>query len=171
MTASVPARVRWAVETLAVKPSDQLLEIGCGPGVAAALICAQLVDGGMLAIDQSAIQIERARTRNEAHVAGGWLELETVALADLDVGAQRFDKIFAINVNVFWRGPAEHELARVRGALVPDGALFLFYETPSAARAREAAERVAAALRMAGFGEPDFLSPAPTRACVISQQR
>jgi protein-L-isoaspartate O-methyltransferase len=73
MTAPVPERVRWAVETLSVRPGDRVLEIGCGSGLAAALICERLVEGRMLAIDRSPIQIERARRRNEAHVASGRL--------------------------------------------------------------------------------------------------
>jgi cyclopropane fatty-acyl-phospholipid synthase-like methyltransferase len=84
--------VRWAVETLAVGPGDRVLEIGCGPGVAASRVCERLVGGKMLAIDRSPIQIERTRKRNEAHLASGRLEVEGVELADLDVGARRFDK-------------------------------------------------------------------------------
>jgi protein-L-isoaspartate O-methyltransferase len=63
MTSPVPERVRWAVERLAVQPSDRVLEIGCGSGVAATMICERLVEGQMLAIDRSEVQIERARRR------------------------------------------------------------------------------------------------------------
>lgn len=139
-----------------------MLEIGCGSGVAASLVCARLVEGRMLAIDRSAIQIERTRRRNEAHVASGRLALETVALADLDVGDARFDKVFAINVNVFWLGPADEELARVRRALAPEGTLSLFYEAPAPARARKTAERIAAILGSGGFAEPEILAPQAT---------
>ena len=142
--------MRWAVETLAVQPGDHVLEIGCGSGIAAALICDRLVGGRMLAIDRSATQIECARRRNEAHLTSGRLALETVELADLDVDGS-FDKIFAINVNLFWVGPATRELARVRRALAPEGGLYLFYEAPSPARARHAADQVAAVMDTNGF--------------------
>jgi protein-L-isoaspartate O-methyltransferase len=66
--------VRWAVETLAVQPPDRVLETGCGSGVAAAMVCGRLVEGRMLAIDRSSIQIERARRRNEPHLASGRLQ-------------------------------------------------------------------------------------------------
>lgn len=166
---AVPERLRWAVETIAVQPDDEVLEIGCGGGVSAALVCERLEAGRMLAIDRSTTQIERARTRNAAHVAAGRLELETVDVADLDVGARRFDTVFAVNVNVFWLAPARQELERIRGALSPGGTLFLFYETPSATRAEEAAEGVARALAGAGFAGPDLLRLGPTMLSCVSR--
>jgi protein-L-isoaspartate O-methyltransferase len=87
----VAERMRWAVETLDVQPGGRVLEIGCGSGGAAALVCDWLVRGEMLAIDRSPIQIERARRRNDAHLAAGRLSLRTVELADLDAGDARFD--------------------------------------------------------------------------------
>ena len=171
MAAAVPERIRWAVETLDVQAGDRVLEIGCGSGVAAGLVCERLVEGRLLAIDRSATQIERARRRNEAHVASGRLALETVDVVDFDAGESRFDKVFAINVNVFWVGPATEELARVRRALEPGGRLFLFYEPPGAARARHVVDRVAAVLRAEGFAEPQTLAPRPTLLCCISAPR
>jgi cyclopropane fatty-acyl-phospholipid synthase-like methyltransferase len=166
-----PERVRWAVETLAVRPGDRVLEIGCGSGAAASLVCAQLDGGGMLAIDRSATQIERARRRNEAHVASGRLTLETVALADLELADQRFDKAFAINVNVFWVGPATEELKRLGRALAPSGTLFLFYELPTSTRARQVADRVGVALEAGGFVALETRAPAATRLCLIARPR
>ena len=167
----VAERVRWAVETLAVQRGDRVFEIGCGSGVAAALICERLVEGRMLAIDRSRIQIERAGRRNAAHVASGRLSLEAVELADLAVGDARFDKVFAINVNLFWVGPATEELAVVRRTLAPGGTLFLFYEAPGPERARETVERLSAVLEAAAFAEPEILTPTPTLAGSITRPR
>jgi cyclopropane fatty-acyl-phospholipid synthase-like methyltransferase len=156
VTSKVPERVRLAVDLLGVEPDDRLLEVGCGPGVAASLVCERLATGTMLAIDRSAIQIERARRRNAEHVASGRLELRTAALADLDVGRDRFEKVFAVNVNLFWLGPGSRELERVRAALAPGGKLFLFYEPPSAGRLREVTGRLAAVLTSGGFSAPEI---------------
>lgn len=125
-------RTRWAVDTLAPNPDDLLLEIGCGPGDAVSLICERLTSGRIVAIDRSATAVSRAAKRNAANVAAGKAVLQTIALeklnpSDMLQGQERFDKILALNVNLFWtRNPAK-ELDLIRGMLAPGGALYLFY--------------------------------------------
>ena len=154
MPEKIPDRIAWAVAALEIGGADRVLEIGGGPGVAASLVCSRLDTGRMLLIDRSATAIERTRRRNAEHLSSGRLQLETVELREFEARGRQFDKVFAVNVNVFWTGPATEELARVREALAPGGRLFLFYETPSAARARDVATRVADALRANGFAAP-----------------
>ncbi len=159
---AIPERIRWAVEALGVEPDDRLLEIGGGPGVAASLVCERLDCGRLLLIDRSATAIERTRRRNVADVACGRLMLETVDVADFNPGKARFDKAFAVNVNAFWTTPATEELGRIREALDRDGRLFLFYETPTPARARHVLSRVVDALQANGFAGPQLLSRSAT---------
>ena len=159
---SYPERIGWAVETLAVEPGDRVLEIGSGPGVAASLVCERLDRGRLLVIDRSATAIEWTRRRNARHVAAGRLALETVDIADFAPREERFDKAFAVNVNAFWTTRASEELARIRTALAKEGRLFLFYETPSAARARHAVAGAVDALRANGFAEPQIISRSAT---------
>jgi hypothetical protein len=123
----------------------------------------------MVLIDRSATAIERTRRRNPEHISSGRLTLETVDLRDFEARGRRFDKVFAVNVNVFWTTRATQELARVREAMAPGGTLFLFYETPSAGRAGEVATRIAEALRANGFTEPETLKPAPELLCCVSR--
>ena len=165
-----PERIRWAVEILAVEPGDRLLEIGGGPGVAASIVCAYLDRGRLLLIDRSATAVERTRRRNPEHAASGRLALETVDLAAFDPGKARFDKVFAVNVNVFWTTPATEELACIRKALDPDGRLCLFYGTPSAVRARQVVARVVDALRANGFAEPQLVSRSATLAGCVAHR-
>ncbi len=55
------------------------------------------------------------------------MALEELEPADLLGARERFDKVVAMNVNLFWvRSPAE-ELELIRRLLVPGGALYLFY--------------------------------------------
>jgi precorrin-6B methylase 2 len=94
-------RLVWAVDVLAVEPTDRLLEIGCGHGVAVSLVCEKLDGGTITAIDRSAKMIEAARKRNAEHVASGVAFFQTVSLEEADLGDVRFDKVFAINVGLF----------------------------------------------------------------------
>jgi cyclopropane fatty-acyl-phospholipid synthase-like methyltransferase len=168
MAGTIPERIRCAVEILAIKRADRVLEIGGGPGVAASMVCERLETGVMLLIDRSATAVERTRRRNADHVASGRLTLETVDLRDFEARGRRFDKVFAVNVNIFWTSRATEELARAREALAPGGVLFLFYETSSADRAREVATRVGEALRANGFTEREILTPAANLICCVS---
>ena len=40
MAGKASERFVWAVDTLEVRPTDRLLEVGCGHGVAVSLVCA-----------------------------------------------------------------------------------------------------------------------------------
>jgi ubiquinone/menaquinone biosynthesis C-methylase UbiE len=146
----VPARIAWAVEVLDVQPAEHILEVGCGPGVAAALIAARLRGGRLTAIDRSATALERAQRRNATHCAAGTLELVHASLAEFASPDNAFDRAFAINVNLFWTG-GNAELHVVRRLLRPDGTLHLFYDPPAASRANTIRQRAAAVLGAAGF--------------------
>lgn len=146
MVTQVPARIAWAVELLDPRATDRVLEIGCGPGVAASLVVPRLTEGSMTAIDRSPTAIARAGARNADHVRSGRLTLRQSALADLS-GEQRFDKAFAVNVNVFWTTTAAPECAALRAALVPDGVVHAVYDDGRP----DAVDRVAANLTREGF--------------------
>ena len=124
MKSKVSERFTWAVETLELDSGDDVLEVGCGHGVAVSLVCERLGPGGRItAIDRSPKMIAAARRRNRSHVRSGRAVLETVALEDADFGAQRFDKVFAFNVAPFWLEPTG-ALEVVRKCLAPRGGVY-----------------------------------------------
>ncbi len=51
------ARLQAVVEQLDIRPGDRVLEIGCGHGVAATLICERLESGRLRRFDRSAKMI------------------------------------------------------------------------------------------------------------------
>jgi cyclopropane fatty-acyl-phospholipid synthase-like methyltransferase len=89
-------RLAWAVDVLDVRPSDRVLEVGCGHGVAASLVCERLDGGRLTAIDRSAKMIDMAKRRNEEHVAAGRAVFETVEMERASFGEERFDKVFGV---------------------------------------------------------------------------
>jgi trans-aconitate methyltransferase len=164
---SIPDRIVWAVETLDIAPSDHVLEIGCGHGVAVPLVCEKLARGTLTAIDRSAKMIAAATKRNRALVAAGKVEFETVTLAKASLGPRRFSKIFAININLFWIDAAA-ELPVVKGLLRRDGALYLFYQPPSAVQLKPIAAKLTRNLSGGGFTVDRTIAGPKGTMCLIA---
>ena len=122
-------RLRQIVERMNIGPNDRVLEIGCGHGVAATMVCELLEDGRLTAVDRSRKKIDAASRRNAAHVQAGRAELICADFETLDLGSRRFDKIFAVRVGLFWREP-ERARALAERWLAPGGELFVEYDEP-----------------------------------------
>lgn len=148
MPTKIPERLTWAVETLQITPTERILEIGCGHGIAAGLIAEHLTTGRLIAIDRSDKQIATARERYQPVIEAGKLEFHTAALHEATFDP--FDKIFAVNVNVFWLQP-QRELEQLKKILKPEGQLYLFYQPPDASQAHELAAKVRHNLETHGF--------------------
>jgi SAM-dependent methyltransferase len=171
---SVPARLQWAVQLLDISPADEMLEIGPGPGVSVSLVCGQLAGGHITAIDRSATAIQRATKRNADHVASGKAVFQQLDLADVDLvrralDGQRFDKVFAVNVNLFWVRPADAELQLIKDLLRPGGVVHLVYETPGKEQASRVAEAVTAALANRGFAIAVTTASSPLLLCITGR--
>ncbi len=133
MTAS--DRIASFVAALPLKPGMRVLEIGCGPGVAARLVAARIGPGMVLGIDRSARAISQAQARSTTEIAAGLLRLRHVAVEDLRLQPEDapFDLAFAMRVGTLdGRHPelAEQALARIAAALTPTARLFIDGGTP-----------------------------------------
>lgn len=169
MAEKVADRIAWAVETLDIQPDDRVLEIGCGHGVAVDLICEKLTKGRITAIDRSDKMITAAQKRNQAHIAAGKAILQAAALEKADFGSDKFDKIFAINVSLFWMETAE-TLAIAQRHLAKGGALYIFHQPPVETKTYAVAEQLKEILPAHGFTvrEVIFKDVAPVlSACVV----
>ena len=173
-TPSTPERVLWAIEQLALGPSDHVLEVGCGGGHAVTLLCERLRRGRVTAIDRSAVQVARARERNSAWIAAGRARIELLSLVDAPdvLGTARFDHILAINVNAFWTSP-EPSMGALARLLAPTGRVYLVYEPPSSGRLREARRTLPALVGQGGLEVADVRSASFRRShglCIIGQR-
>ncbi len=155
---AVPERVRWAVEALDPGPAEEILEVGGGPGVSAALICERLITGRLLAVDRSAVAIQRTAHRNATHLASGRLVVRQCALDSLTVPPHSFDKALTLNVNLFWVTNPCRELAVLSRALRPGGTLHVLYGAAGPTAGDRVTEAVSTALRAHGFTDVQNIS-------------
>ena len=127
--APIPERIAWAVDLLGDAAPATLLEVGCGNGVAMALVCERTDAARVTGLDRSAAAIARARSRLARHLASGRASLVHGALED-GVAGERFARVLAINVNLYWTQP-DAAFDATRALLAPGGSLQLVYEPPS----------------------------------------
>lgn len=133
MSQRIADRYRWALDIMDIAPSDRVLELGCGNGAMASLICGRLTTGHLTAIDRSATMIARAEANNRHHIASGKASFHIMPIDVFDAHERLFDVVIAINVNVFWMEPMAG-LGVIGRALTPEGSLFLVTQPPSAGK-------------------------------------
>jgi 2-polyprenyl-3-methyl-5-hydroxy-6-metoxy-1,4-benzoquinol methylase len=134
-TDKIPHCFTRALDVLDVRPSDELLEVGCGHGILLSLVAERLTTENIAAIARSGKMIATATRRNAAQIAAAKVTILEATLATAELHSRLFDKIFAFNVNVFWMDP-RGELAVARTLLKPDGTSYQFFDPPSATRAK-----------------------------------
>lgn len=109
-------RLQRAVSDLPLSHGQRVLEIGCGPGVAARAVAALIGDGKVVAIDRSATAIDQAIRGSGPEIASGRLEFRRAAIEDfaLTDGEPPFDLAYAHRVGAL---DGRHDGTRARAAL------------------------------------------------------
>jgi cyclopropane fatty-acyl-phospholipid synthase-like methyltransferase len=130
MATSISSRLAEIVKALPLRPGMRVLDIGCGPGMAARAVLARIGDGQVIAIDRSTKAIAQATAGSAAEIASGRLEFRCIAIEDfaLAEGEQAFDLAFAVRVGALdGRHPHAGSIAleRLRQALTPGARLFI----------------------------------------------
>lgn len=137
-----PARIKWAIELMEIEPKHHIFEIGCGSGIAAQRICPLLGRGSYVGVDKSPAAIGAALVRNAAYTKAGRSTFIEAPLNVIDREPTMFDRVFAVNVNLFWTDQYDPK-TDVRRILAKRGSFVQVYEPPGADQRRRIA-RVAA---------------------------
>lgn len=114
----------WTVNLLDVQPTDHILEIGFGPGIAVEAVASRATNGLVAGIDFSQTMVAAARKRNAAAVRAGKVDLRYGDAAHLPFANDSFDKAFSIHSIYFWPNPTV-VLTGIYRVLKPDGFLVL----------------------------------------------
>jgi len=179
--ASNKLRNRWTVDLLGLQPSDQVLEIGFGPGIALARVAGCLTDGQVVGLDHSETMCDMAKNRNRKAVRDGKVSLVSGSVEELDQIDDEslngpFDHIFGINVVMFWKNPVSvFKLLRQR--LSSSGQLAFTFQprigSVTDEAALSAADRMVGQLRDAGFQNirvERLESLSPMAVCVLARR-
>src|SRR4029453_18988872 len=117
-------RSRWAVQLLDVQPTDRVIELGGGPGVAVAALATRAIRGLVVGVDHSQVMIRQARRRNKAAIRAGRVRLMHTPVQSLSISDGPFNAALAVNTVGMWPDPTARlrELARL---LRPGGRIAL----------------------------------------------
>jgi cyclopropane fatty-acyl-phospholipid synthase-like methyltransferase len=169
-------RNEWTVDLLEVAPTNRVLELGCGPGLALAAAARRAAQGRVVGLDHSEVMIAQARARLEKLGLNDRVELRLGGVEALQSLKGPFDKIFSVNLAQFV--PEKAELfAAIHRLLGPGGRVATTYQPrhrgATAADARRTAEELAQLMRPAGFQQIRIeelpLKPVPA-VCVLGMR-
>ena len=110
-------------ETLSVKGSDHILEIGCGTGSLIKIIADELENGIVEGIDFSKTMISMAKKKNKKHIGKKKAIIRLGNFNELQFENNSYDKIFSVNTIYFWKNPVitiskAFDLLKVNGMIV-----------------------------------------------------
>lgn len=147
------ARARWAVALLDLQSTDDVLEVGCGPGYALGLI-ARASRGRIVGLDRSRLMIAMAARRLRRLHSDARTTLLCAEIADLPRFDVAFEKVLSIDT---WQqlDDAGRVLDILRERLAPGGRIAIVARpsarTGGAGEVQSLAAEIAHALEAAGF--------------------
>ncbi len=126
-------RNRRTIDLLEIQPDDRVLEIGYGPGLAIEWAAERAHPGKVVGVDHSDLMRREAGRRNARAIEAGLVELHVASVDAMPAFDGPFDKVFAVNVYMFWPDPVR-ALARLAAVLKPRGTIALTFQPAIEAR-------------------------------------
>jgi SAM-dependent methyltransferase len=165
----------WVVSLLDVQPTDRVLEVGFGPGLAIAELTRRVGDAGhVYGIDRSEVMLRQATRRNAAAIRAGRVSLSRASVDQLPPAlGGPFDAILAVNSLGFWPAPTER-LQELRRRLRPGGRIAVASQPrcpgATASTSRNAARQIQDLLWDAGYAKirTGTLDLDPPVVCVLA---
>ncbi|MGA8725129.1 MAG: class I SAM-dependent methyltransferase [Acidimicrobiales bacterium] len=166
-------RNTWVVSLLDVQPTDRVLEIGFGPGIAIGELARRTTEGVVIGVDQSEVMVRLARRRNAAAVHSGRVDLRLGSVEALPDLGGALDKILSVNSMGFWTDPVAR-VSELRCRLSAGGVIAIASQPRCPGATNETSARAAreidSALRVAGFSRTrvEQLELDPPVVCVTA---
>jgi len=168
-------RISWAVSLLNVRPTDCVLEIGYGPGIAIQILGRLATEGFVYGVDRSQLMFEQAARRNKKLTGAGRVRLMVASASRLPSFDRRIDKVLDINSFQFWDDQVA-VLAEIRERLSSGGIIAIAHQPRSHGATEQdtmkAGQRISGHLSAAGYQEVrveiKHMKPVPV-VCVIGK--
>jgi ubiquinone/menaquinone biosynthesis C-methylase UbiE len=167
-------RNAWAVELLGVEPTDRVLEIGFGPGIAIRELSHRATRGLVCGVDHSEVMLRQARRRNRVAVRAGRVDLRRASAEHLPAFEEPFDKVLAVNNMGMWPKPDER-LKELHSLMRPGGQIAIVSQPrcpgATAQTTMAAGREIGTRLTGAGFTciRSETLALKPPVVCVIGK--
>ncbi len=171
----------WTVELLDLRLADRVLEIGYGPGCALELAARRIPEGRIVDLDHSPAMRARAVRRNAVAISEGRMTALVGSVDRLPENTapqlkEPFDKIFGLNVTMFWKDPVA--VFKEIVSRLARGGTMAFTHQPRAgdrtdAAALETARRIHDAMAAGGLAEvriERLEELSPIAVCVIGER-
>jgi len=114
------ALTSWTLGQLEIRDGNDVLDIGCGSGLAIKMLSNMIREGKIVGIDYSPVMLRQAEKRNRQGVKEGKITIHHGNVSQLPFSEDSFDKVCAIETFYFWPDPCEN-LREVRRVLRPGG--------------------------------------------------
>ena len=118
---------QWTIDQMGVRPTDHILDVGCGGGMALGLLARRATGGYVAGVDYSPEMVRQATARNREAVARGRVEVREGDAMALPYDDESFDQVCAIEAFYFWPDPLQG-LREARRVLRPGGQLAITLE-------------------------------------------
>lgn len=117
--------IREVLSTLDIQPQEVALDIGCGGGLALALMAEKCAK--VYGLDYSEASVAKARRKNKAAIGAGKVEVSQADVAEMAFPTETFDLVTAFETIYFWSDPPE-SFRRIHQSLKPGGRLAIAVE-------------------------------------------
>jgi ubiquinone/menaquinone biosynthesis C-methylase UbiE len=165
-------RSAWAVELLDVGPTDRVLEIGFGPGIAIRELTRRANEGHVFGLDHSKEMLRQATNRNARAVRAGLVDLRLGSVEHLPDFRGPLDRVLAVNNLGMWPDP-DQVLKNLR-KLIPSRGRIAIVSQPRCPGAtsettKQVGREVTDRLQLAGFVgvRSETLALSPPVVCVL----
>ncbi len=123
----------WALRDVPVRPSDAILDIGCGGGRTVHKLATRASEGTVFGVDYAEASVAMSRRTNADAIASGRVRIEHGSVAALPFAERTFDLVTAVETHYYWPDLAAC-FGEIRRVLKPGGRFVLVAETYRGAR-------------------------------------